>query len=159
MPKAGFWAVGGYKISFRRDGCWYADDEVIANKRIARLFSRHLCDDGEGGWVIDVGIDRHPVTVEDTPLVVTGVEGDPDRGFTIHTNDDESESLDCTSLEVGEAEVLYCAVDRGERGRMRARFLRPAYYALASHIELEDGRPVLRCRGKGFPIGGAVTVH
>ena len=56
MPKAGFWASGGYKISFRRDGCWYADDEVIVNRRIARLFTRHVCTDGEGGWVIDVGI-------------------------------------------------------------------------------------------------------
>ncbi len=159
MRREGFWAIGGYKISFRRDGCWYADEEVIANRRISRLFSRHLRGDGEGGWVIDVGIDCHPVTVEDTPLVVTWVDGDPGSGFTIRTNDDESEVLDCTSLEVGEAEVLYCEVNRGERGRMRARFLRPAYYALAAYVELEGGRPVLRCRGHSFPIGGAVTVH
>ena len=31
MPRAGFWAIGGYKISFRSDGRWYADEEVIAN--------------------------------------------------------------------------------------------------------------------------------
>ena len=38
-PKAGFWAIGGYEISFRKDGRWYADDEVIENPRIALLFS------------------------------------------------------------------------------------------------------------------------
>lgn len=159
MARAGFWAVGGYKISFRRDGNWYADEEVIGNSRIARLFSRHLQGDGKGGWVIDVGIDRHSVTVEDTPLVVTRVDGDPVSGFTIHTNDDEVEALDCTSLEVGEGQVLYCSVDRGDRGRMRARFLRPAYYALARHVDLEGAHPVLRCGGKRYPIAGAVTLH
>jgi len=159
VPKEGFWTIGGYKISFRRDGCWYADEELIANRRIARLFSRHLCDDGHGGWVIDVGIDRHPVTVEDTPLVVTRVDGDAVSGFTIRTNDDESEPLDCASLEVGEGNVLYCTVDRGVRGHMRARFLRRSYYALARHIQVEHGRPVLHCRGRSFPIGGGITIH
>ena len=76
MPKAGFWAIGGYAISFRRDGRWYADDEPIANPRIARLFSEHVRADGKGGWMIDVGIDRQSVSIEDTALVVTSIEGD-----------------------------------------------------------------------------------
>ena len=70
MAMAGFWSIGGYQISFRKDGRWYADDEVIGNARIARLFAENVQSDGKGGWVIDVGIDRHPVTVEDTALVV-----------------------------------------------------------------------------------------
>jgi hypothetical protein len=161
MPLAGFWAVGGYTISFRRDGAWYADDERIRNPRIQLLFSRSLRrDDREGapdlprytGWLLDVGVDRLSVVVEDTPLVVTGVDGDPDRGFTILTNDGESGELDPATLEVGDDDVLYCRVDRGERGTMRARFLRPAYYRLARFVEAGDDGPALRVRDRRWPL-------
>ena len=145
MARAGFWAIGGYQISFRSDGNWYADEEVIGNPRIALLFSRHLRRDAEQGWMIDLGIDRQRVRVEDAPLVVRTVSGDLKRGLRIRTNDDVEEPLDCATLEVGAADVLYCEVDRGARGRLRARFLRPAYYELARWIEDVDGAPALRC--------------
>ncbi|MFN2375629.1 MAG: hypothetical protein ABR538_03780 [Candidatus Binatia bacterium] len=161
MPQAGFWAVGGYTISFRRDGSWYADDERIRNSRIQLLFSQSIRpDDREGaedlarytGWLLDVGVDRQSVVVEDTPLVVTGIDGDPDAGFEIQTNDGVSGPLELASLQVGPDDVLYCSVDRGERGVMRARFLRPAYYRFARFVELEDGHPVLKARGHSFRI-------
>ena len=153
MAKAGFWAVGGYKISFRADGRWYADEEVIAHPRIALLFSQHICPAPGGGWMIDVGIDRQTVEVEDTPLVVVAVAGEPEDGFTIKTNDGVEQELDCATLSIGPGEVLYCEVDRGERGRMRARFLRPPYYELVRWIEDGHSPPVLRCRGVLHPIG------
>ncbi len=62
--------IGPRSIRFGKDGHWYADDDVIANVRIARLFSQHIQGDGEGGWVIDVGVDRQSVEVDDTPMVV-----------------------------------------------------------------------------------------
>lgn len=157
MPQAGFWAVGGYTISFRRDGAWYADDERIENPRIQLLFSRSIRrDDRDGaaglprytGWLLDVGVDRQSVEVEDSPLAVTAVEGDPDTGLRIRTNDDVVDDLDLDTLEVGDDEVLYCTVDRGRRGRLRARFLRPAYYHLARFVEWEDSLPVLRSAGR-----------
>ena len=162
MPQAGFWAVGGYAISFRKDGAWYADEERIRNSRIQLLFSRSLRrDDRAGapalprytGWLLDVGVDRQPVTVEDTPLVVSGLDGDPDEGFTIRTNDGESGPLDCDTLRIGEGEVLYCTVDRGDRGLLPARFLRPAYYRIARFVEWEDGRPLLRSCGRKWVLG------
>jgi len=162
MPQAGFWAVGDYTISFRKDGAWYADDERIRNPHIHLLFSRSIRRDDRGGapglpgytgWILDIGLDRQSVVVEDTPLVVTGVDGDPEAGFVIRTNDGESGSLDCDTLKVGEGEVLYCTVDRGERGPMRARFLRPAYYRVAKFVEWEDGRPVLRSHGRRYRVG------
>lgn len=153
MPQAGFWAVGGYTISFRKDGAWYADDERIRNSRIQLLFSQSIRRDDRDnaaniprytGWLLDVGVDRQPVVVEDTPLVVTGVDGDPEHGYDIRTNDGESGPLDCRTLEIGNDDVLYCTVDRGERGRLPARFLRPPYYRLARFIELIDGQPAIR---------------
>jgi hypothetical protein len=152
VPRAGFWAIGGYAISFRRDGRWYADEEVIANDKIALLFSRHVQPDGSGGWVIDLGIDRQPVEVEDTALVVTVFEGDPQRGYRIRTNDGVEEPLDCSTLRVAGANVLYCDVDRGERGVITARFLRPAYYDLARRVEVSGGIAVIECHRKRYTI-------
>ena len=154
MPKAGFWSIGGYDINFRRDGHWYADDELVENRRIALLFSQHVEPDGAGGWVIDLKIDRQPVRVEDTALVVQLVEGDEATGFEIRTNDDVVEALDCSTLEVGPDNVLYCSVDRGERGRFKARFLRGAYYSLVSHFveSSHDDSIVLPCRGVEYAI-------
>ncbi|NQY91898.1 MAG: DUF1285 domain-containing protein [Deltaproteobacteria bacterium] len=152
MTRAGFWAIGGAEIVFRRDGHWYADGEKISNKRIALLFSRHVVADGEGGWVVDVGVDRASIVVEDTPLVVVSVDGDPDQGLSVRTNDGESNELDCGSLCVGDDNVLYCRVERGSRGVMPARFLRPAYYHLAGAISDADGDPVLNCRGQQWPL-------
>jgi len=154
MPQAGFWAVGGYTISFRRDGAWYADEERIRNSRIQLLFSQSIRRDDRDnapslprytGWLLDVGVDRQSVLVEDTPLVVTGVDGSSDEGFSIRTNDGETGALDCSTLEIGADDVLYCSVDRAERGTLRARFLRPAYYRIAKFVEWRDGQALLRC--------------
>jgi hypothetical protein len=154
MPKAGFWAIGGYQISFRKDGRWYADDEPIENPHIARLFSEHVRPDGKGGWVIDVGIDRQNVVVEDTALVVTAVEGDPESGFRVRANDGVSDVLDCTTLAIGPDNVLYCDLDRGERGRMRARFLRAPYYVLTSRMQIDErsGDAMIECRGRRHAV-------
>jgi hypothetical protein len=149
MAKAGFWAIGGYQISFRKDGRWYADDEPIANPRIARLFSEHVCPDGRGGWVVDVGVDRQAVTVEDTALVITAVEGDPESGIRVRANDGVTDALDCTTLAIGPDNVLYCDLERGERGKIRARFLRGPYYTLTGLMQIDDrgGTATLECGG------------
>ena len=161
MARAGFWPIGGYLISFRTDGRWYADDEVIANERIARLFSQHVQYDEKDGWVIDLGIDRQAVTVEDTGLVVVAVQasrqspsaaGPGDETMEVRTNDGVVSALDPATLKVGDGNVLYCEVDRGERGVIRARFLRPAYYALAEKMEDSSEGPVLVCGGKRHRI-------
>jgi hypothetical protein len=161
VARAGFWPIGGYLISFRADGHWYADDEIIGNERIARLFSQHVQYDENDGWVIDLGIDRQAVTVEDTGLVVVAVRtpgqhqsaAEPDGDtIEVRTNDGVVSVLDPTTLEVGDGNVLYCEVDRGQRGVIRARFLRPAYYALAEKIEDSSEGPVLVCDGKRHRI-------
>lgn len=156
MARAGFWAVGGYKISFRRDGRWYADDEVIENERIALLFSQHIRR-GEGQeWVVDLGIDCQPVVVEDTPLVVveaTVVDSGQGRvSVDVRCNDDVTQALDPRTLLIGGDDVLYCNVDRAERGSMRARFQRPPYYTLAILFEVQGAGFALRLGAKTYPV-------
>jgi len=154
-PKAGFWAIGGYEISFRSDGHWYADDEVIENSKIELLFSRHVRSDGGDGWVIDLGIDRQPVRIQDTPLVVRTVDGDPAGGFFVTANDGVRDELSYETLRVGRDDVLYCDLKRSGRGTLPARFLRPAYYALAAWMEEADGRTYLTVDGKHHRVAHA----
>ncbi len=149
MARQGFWAVSSGRISFRRDGRWYSDDEPINNPRIARLFSQCLRQTGDGRWEITMAEERALVQVEDTPWVITGVERDEAGSFTLRLNDGTEERLDPTTLAVGAQNVLYARVKAGSH---RARFLRPAYYQLAPAIEEGDGRFVLTSGGQRFEI-------
>jgi uncharacterized protein len=149
MAQAGFWAVSSGKISFRRDGRWYSDDEPINNARIAKLFSRCLQQIDDGRWQIAMADERAFVDIDDTPWVVTSVAGDAAAGFTIRLNDDSEEPLDAATLTVGAANVLYARV---KGGRYPARFLRPAYYQLAPAIAERAGRFVIEAGGQHHEI-------
>lgn len=135
MPKVGFWAIEATrKICFGKDGWWYANDERIANRRINVLFSQHLHQNAEGKFEIAIGWDRVVVEIEDTPYVVTHVSGTPEQGFVVRLNDESEEPLNPATLSVGRDAVLYCRVKHGQHP---ARFLRPAYYQLATYIQEE----------------------
>src|SRR5262249_45982750 len=126
MPKAGFWAIDPTrKISFVKDGWWYANDERIQNRRISILFSQNLREASTGTYEIAIGRDKVAVEIDDTPYVVTRVTGNPDPGLLLRLNDESEETLDPTTLLVGQEHVLYCRV---KGGKHTARFLRPAYY-------------------------------
>ena len=134
VARAGFYPVESGKISFRRDGNWYSDDDRIDNPRIALLFSRSIRQNPDGSYYLQVADERAPIAVEDTPYVVVTVEGD-DRELTVVTNDGARETLDATTLETGADNVLYCRI---KQGRFRARFLRSAYYHLSDHFVADD---------------------
>jgi len=153
MAQAGFWAVSSGKISFRHDGRWYSDDEPINNPRIAKLFSRCLSQGEDGRWMVRMADERAVVEIEDTPWVVSRVDGDPAHGFTLRLNDDSEERLEPATLSVGAGNVLYARV---KGGRHRARFLRPAYYQLAGAIEQRGERLCLTSGGKSYEITPAV---
>jgi hypothetical protein len=149
MARAGFWAVSSGTISFRHDGRWYSDGEPIDNPRIAKLFSRCLRETADGRWQIAMADERAFVEIEDTPWVVTAVDGGAESGWRLRLNDDSEEPLDPTTLEVGAANVLYVRV---KGGRYRARVLRPAYYRLAPAIAEREGRFTLTSGGRRFEI-------
>ena len=152
MPRAGFTAISSGKIKFGKDGLWYSDDEVIPNRAIRRLFSRTLIVSPEGRARLELGEDKADVIIEDTPWVITGVQGDPSTGFTVTLNDETSEALDPASLRVAADNVLYCRVKHGAH---EARFLRPAYYELARHAEPgPSGEAMLRVAGRTIRFPG-----
>ncbi len=150
MARAGFYAVESGKISFRRDGNWYSDEERIDNPRIALLFSRSIRQNPDGSFYLQVAEERASITVEDTPYVVKGVEGDAHSGFTIVMNDEEREPLDPATLEVGPDNVLYCRI---KAGSFRARFLRTAYYHLSTAFGADDsGAFSITIGGRRYPL-------
>ncbi len=150
MPRAGFYAVESGKISFRKDGNWYSDDERIDNPRIAMLFSRSVRRNSDGSWYLQVAEERAPINVEDTPYVVTGIETDGAGGLVAILNDGEREPLDPESLEIGPENVLYTRV---KGAQFSARFLRPAYYHLSRQFEADDsGRYFLRVGDRRYPL-------
>jgi hypothetical protein len=130
MARAGFTAIHSGRIKFGKDGRWYCDGEVIPNKAICRLYAKAMTIDDDGVARLRLGEDKAQVDIEDTPWVVTQVDGDPRRGFTVLLNDETLEPLDPSTLRVGAHDVLYCRV---KGGRHDARFLRPAYYELMRH--------------------------
>ena len=150
MARAGFYAVESGKISFRRDGNWYSDEERIDNPRIALLFSRSIRQNPDGSFYLQVAEERAPITVEDTPYVVKTIEGNSQSGFTIVLNDAAREPLDPATLEIGRDNVLYC---RAKGGTVRARFMRSAYYHLSPGFEADDrGGFSIAVRGRRYPL-------
>jgi len=143
MARAGFWAIESHTIRFGRDGRWYADQEPIANQRIADLFSRHVTRGPDGEWWLVVGDERARIVVDDTPYVVVRVDGGPAAGFSVGLNDGTREPLDPRTLRLRD-DVLYCDV---KQGAYAARFLRPAQAELLGHVEADDGGFVLPLPG------------
>ncbi|HYA34375.1 MAG TPA: DUF1285 domain-containing protein [Candidatus Binataceae bacterium] len=135
MAVAGFYTVESGRISFRKDGFWYSDDERIENERIAMLFSKSIQRRPDGGYFLEVGDERADITVEDTPYVVKSIESRHDGSLNLILNDDSRESLDPAQLEVAPDHVLYTRV---KDGRFRARFIRSAYNHLAPMFEADD---------------------
>ena len=136
MPKAGFWAIDPTrKISFGKDGWWYANDERIQNRRINILFSQHLRKTPAGTYEIAIGWDKVAVEIDDAPYVVARVTGDAEQGLTLQLNDESEEPLAPTTLYIGQENVLYCQVKGREH---TARFSRPAYYQLTAHVQQDE---------------------
>jgi hypothetical protein len=141
MARAGFTAIHSGLITFGKDGRWYCDGAEITNRAICRLYAGAMQVRPDGSAHLELGEDRAEVRLEDTPWVVTRVDGDAGAGFTVTLNDETREPLALESLRVGPAHVLY---GRVKGGRHEARFLRPAYYELLRHAARDDrGRVVL----------------
>jgi hypothetical protein len=150
MAAAGFYAIENTEIRFGRDGNWYADGQVVANRRIADLFSRHVQRRPEGGYMLRIADEQAAIIVEDTPYVVIAVALDGEGMPRLELNDHSREELDPRTLQIGAEDVLYCRVKSGTE---IARFLRPAYYQLTQHCAVTaDGRVVLRLPSGDYPL-------
>lgn len=136
-------AVQDCRIRIAKDGTWFYNDLPIINRTIYLFFNQHLEQDGAGGYRLRVNGETCPVTVEDTPFLVTDVwrESDPESGrdaLYIRLNDETAEKLDLGTLFIRPDNAPCCRV---KNSRFPARFTRAAYYRMAEYVvEHEDGR-------------------
>ena len=149
MPRAGFFAIHNTAIRFGRDGHWYADGEQITNPRIVKLFSRNVVRQEDGSYRIQIGWDKAPIEVDDTPYVVRRIDADGDGNLIVELNDESREPLAGSSLEISAENVVYCRVKGASE---RARLLRAACHQLAPYIHEKQGHYVVRIGAAEYPI-------
>ncbi|RLA93188.1 MAG: hypothetical protein DRG83_21350 [Deltaproteobacteria bacterium] len=120
------------------EGDWYHKGARIIRKDILKIFYDNLQLTDTGLYVIKLKNEQCYIEVADTPFVIQQINvetGDSeDSAYFLITlkNTNEIEKLDPSTLWVGENNVLYCLV---KERKFPARFSRPAYYQLATHIE------------------------
>ena len=147
-------------IFIDKEGEWYYRGSPMQRADIVSHLCQHLGrEEASGLYIIKMGKQRCYLEVEDTPLVVTSVlpqkeKGKEDQGelFLSIKHLRTNQPLDPKTLWVGRENVLYCRV---MEDTIPARFLRPAYYQLAEFIreDKRDHRFYLLLRGKRYYIG------
>lgn len=141
-------------IYIDKEGCWTHKGVEMIRKDLIQLFYQNMELDSEGRYIINWQDSRCYVDVEDAAYVVTRVlfkekttEGK--AGFVLNLSDGTREILMPETLRTGNDNVLYCKI-KGKT--FPARFIRPAYYQLAEHLEEEKGTYFVRLNGRKYPI-------
>ena len=140
-------------IILTKNGVWLSEGEEITHERTKLAFSRnlHRC---KNGYEIKIGQERKSIHVEDTLYFITSIEGSPEIGFTLHTNDLRIGELDPTTLQYRPGR-LTCRVPDPNSGLMEeAKFLSPAYYEILKHLTQDDAGCSITIEGNKIRLGG-----
>jgi hypothetical protein len=141
-------------IHIDKEGRWTHKGVEMIRKDLIQLFYQNMELDSEGRYIINWQDSLCYVDVEDTAFVVTRVlfeekttEGK--AGFVLSLSDGTKVNLMPETLSAGNDNVLYCKI---KNKTFPARFIRPAYYQLAEHVEEEKGIYFVRLNGSKYPI-------
>jgi hypothetical protein len=129
-------------IILTKNGIWLSNGEEITHEGTILAFSRNIyrCKDG---FEIRLGNERKVIHVEDSIYFITSVDGSPELGFTIRTNDQRVGELDAETLQYKPGQLM-CKVPDPKTGfNEDAKFLSPAYYEILKYIDHDE---------KGFSI-------
>lgn len=133
------------QIFIDKEGYWYHKSAKMIHREIISLFYKNMTCLPDGTYIIEWNGQRCFVDVEDTAFVVWSLtfkeksaSGGP--GFVLGLSDDTSEYLNPETLYIGEANVLYCRVKKGNGREFPVRFNRASYYQLAEYIEEKGGK-------------------
>jgi hypothetical protein len=142
-------------IFVAKEGQWFHEGAEISHRPIFLWLIQNLEKDETGRYLVHLNNQKCVLEVEDTPLVILGVErtesGPEEKEKILLTlNDERQEVLDPQTLWLSRENVLYGLV---KGGRIPARFLRAAYYQIARHIEEDEtGGFFLSLNHQKFPI-------
>ncbi|MFO0576591.1 MAG: DUF1285 domain-containing protein [Polyangia bacterium] len=143
--------LGGAKlerIELDPEGQWRHQGEPFTNPNLIALFHRSIARTAGGTYVLQIPPFSYPITVADTPRFVRHVRiaareaGGREAGgpaVTLLLSDGSEQPLAADGLAYVADRGLYCRVLSPDGSRWPARFLRPAYYALAEHLVEEGG--------------------
>lgn len=113
-----------------KQGVWLSNEQEITHAATVQAFFRFLHCDESGQWWIQIGREKKPVTVEDTPAFVRSIHGTPERGYRIGIVSQEAlEDLKIKTLRYQPGR-LTCRTAMGRE----ARFLQGPYHELLKTI-------------------------
>ena len=122
------------RICLQGDGRWTYQGRPVEHERVASLFSRSVSRTPGGTWVLSIGRFVYPIEVQDTAYFIERLVID-EAGVSAHLSDQTQEPLALHTLSYAGQGRLYVQVKGGQH---RARLLRPAYYALAPWLQVDD---------------------
>lgn len=127
-------------------GEWQHEGTAFTHPELAKLFHRSIVwDEPSRAYVVKIGNGIAHFTCEDTAYFVAEIRDDT-APWQVVLFDGSSEPLDPTSIVVGNAHQIYCAV----KGGHRARLSRPAHQHLMryarSDTELEIAGSIVPLR-------------
>ena len=128
---------GDIDIRVTKDGRWFHEGGEINRKPLLRLFASLVKQEGNEFFLV-TPVEKWRIQVEDTPLHVISLIGEPDTGVSAVLSNGQVEPLDSnsgitlTNLDGNDIPVITTAQG------LSARFLRSAYYQLLEMGELTE---------------------
>lgn len=136
-------------ILIDKEGRMFHQGAEMINQGINSFLLSKLSRDDQGRYIMELKDQRCWVEVEDVPLVVQRVAGDPGDNPLLSLTDGTREPLDPDLVWSGPDNVLYTKV---RQGSIPARFNRPAYYQVAEWVRETGDGFALDVRGRLYPI-------
>jgi hypothetical protein len=132
-------------------GVFWHEGQKFEHAGLAQAFAGWIAVEPETGrYILKNDISWCYLAVDDAPLVVRGVREGEGGELHLSLSDGTTEVLDLATLRVDEDDVPYCDV-RG--GRLPARFLRPAAFALLCRVRPSgEGHHLLSVGERDVPL-------
>ena len=134
-----------------KNGVWLSDNEEITHERTILAFSRNI-HRSQNGFEIRIGSERKSIHIEDTLFFITSIDGAPEIGFTIRTNDQRVGELDPESLRYRPGRLTCRVPDPHSRMMEEAKFLSTAYYEILKYVEHDDTGYWITIEGKRIQL-------
>ena len=129
---------GDIDIRVAKDGRWFHEGGEISRKPLLRLFASLVKQEGNEFFLV-TPVEKWRIKVEDTPLHVISLVGEPDAGVSAVLSNGQVELLDSNSgitlTKLDENDIPVITTAQG----LTARFLRSAYYQLLEMGVLTEG--------------------
>lgn len=133
------------------DGNFWHEGTELDDPELVLFFLKNLQHTSEGKLQLLCQGELCEFTCADAPYVIQNIDLNGEN-ILLHFLGNYSETLEPSSLRVGNKNILYCKVKKGE---FEARFSRKAYMELSQYIEQDDqDHYCLRLNGKRYPIQG-----